>query len=182
VALAKGTKLVDINAGKSMPKIARAQAEVQKWVESARIADLTTENVQRALATLIDAGRFLQTANHHRRAVKSFAKWLHDTHRVRDVVLRGVAGYNAKEDPRHDRRTVSLDELRRLIDATQRGPAHCRVNGQARALAYRLAAATGLRYAELRSIVPEAFDWQAPSVTVAAGYTKNGQTAMQPPS
>jgi hypothetical protein len=28
-----------------------------------------------------------------------------------------VAGYNVKEDPRLERRTVSVDELRRLIEA-----------------------------------------------------------------
>jgi len=128
---------------------------------------------------LVDAGRSLQTANHHRTAIKSFTKWLHDTHRVREVILRGACGYNVREDVRHDRRTVSIDELRQLIDAAQRGPVRCGMSGQARALAYRLAASTGLRYAEIASIKPESFDWSAPSVCVAAGYTKNGQVATQ---
>ena len=39
---------------------------------------------------------------------------------------------------------------------------------------------TGLRYEEIASITPEAFDWRSPSVTVAAAYTKNGQTATLP--
>jgi hypothetical protein len=37
-----------------------------------------------------------------------------------------------------------------------------------------------LTYAEISSIVRESFDWNAPSVTVAACYTKNGQTATLP--
>ena len=53
-------------------------------------------------------GRSLQTCNHHRNAIKSFVKWLYETHRIRENILRGVAGFNVKEDPRHERRTVSL--------------------------------------------------------------------------
>ena len=34
--------------------------------------------------------------------------------RMRDNPLHGVTGYNAKEDRRHDRRTISLDELLKL--------------------------------------------------------------------
>ena len=54
------------------------------------------------------------------------------------------------------------------------------MTGPARSLCYRLAVATGLRYSEIASITPESFDWKAPSVTVAAAYTKNGQTATLP--
>ncbi len=54
------------------------------------------------------------------------------------------------------------------------------MSGHARALCYRLAVATGLRYEEIANVTPESFDWKAPSVTVAAAYTKNGQTATLP--
>ena len=54
------------------------------------------------------------------------------------------------------------------------------MTGPARSLCYRLAAATGLRYSEIASIMPESFDWEAPSVTVAACYTKNGDPATLP--
>lgn len=91
-----------------------------------------------------------------------------------------MTGFNAKEDRRHDRRTVSLEDLRRLMDVTQSGGSAMGLTGPERALCYRLAVATGLRYSELASILPESFDWTAPSVTVAAGYTKNGQTATFP--
>ena len=54
------------------------------------------------------------------------------------------------------------------------------MTGEARQLCYGLAVATGLRYAEIGSITPESFDWEAPSVTVAAAYTKNGDPATFP--
>src|SRR5262249_60866453 len=80
----------------------------------------------------------------------------------------------------HDRRTISLDELQRLIEAAERGPRHIRMTGPMRALCYRLAVATGLRFSEIGSIVPRSFDWQAPSVTIKAAYTKNGDPATLP--
>ena len=54
--------------------------------------------------------------------------------------------------------------------------------GPARALRYRLAATTGLRYTELKSMPLKSFDFHAehPTVRVQAGYTKDGQTAVLP--
>ena len=92
----------------------------------------------------------------------------------------GLTGYNAKEDRRHDRRTLSLDELTRLIEVAERGPDFQAMTGPARALCYRLAASTGLRYSEIASIRPASFDWKAPSVTIEAAYTKNGDPATLP--
>jgi hypothetical protein len=68
-------------------------------------------------------GQSLSTCNHYRTAIRAFAKWCYDTHRTREDALRGVRGYNAKEDRRHDRRTISLDELQRLIAVAEGGPA-----------------------------------------------------------
>jgi hypothetical protein len=47
---------------------------------------------------------------------------------------------------------------------------------------YVVACTTGLRTEELATLTPESFDLDAdpPTVTVAAGYTKNGQLAVQP--
>jgi integrase len=184
VALIKGARLVDIEPSKPATKegVARAAAELQKWVVSARLSDLATEHVQRALARLTAEGRSLQTASHHRNAIKSFAKWLYDTHRTREVGLRGLAGFNVKADPRHERRTISLDELRKLIEAARTGEPFKSMTGPMRSLCYRLAVGSGLRYSELASIAPESFDWDASpaTVTVLAGFAKNGQKATLP--
>jgi integrase len=181
VALVKGRSLSEIdtsnNARRTEGKAAaRALAEACK---SARLDDLTEESVQRALATLKDAGRSLATCNHHRVAIKSFSIWCHGTHRIREDQLRRVTGFDATTDLRHDRRTLSLDELQKLITITEHGPDVWGLAGEIRALCYRLAVATGLRYSEIAEIRPESFDWEAPSVTVIGRYTKNGQTATQ---
>jgi integrase len=149
-------------------------------IAPARLSDLTTEGVQGAIGKLKDKGLSLQSCNHYRAAIRTFSKWCHDTHRTREHLLRGVKGFNAKEDRRHDRRTVSLDELQRLIAVAEQGPVVLGVAGPIRALCYRLAIATGLRYSEIASIRPNSFDWKAPSVVVTPSYTKNGQNAVMP--
>ena len=89
---------------------------------------------------------------------------------------------NVKEDRRHDRRTLAVDELRRLIDTAHRGPDYRKMTGPTRALCYRLAVATGLRFAEIASITADSFDLDGdrPTVSVTAGYTKNGEPATLP--
>ena len=134
------------------------------------------------LLQLKSEGRSNATANHHRNAIRSFAKWLYDTHRVREPILRGTKGYNVKEDPRHDRRTISVDELRLLVEAARTGKPFRSMTGPMRELCYRLAVASGLRYSEIGSIEPESFDWNASpaTVTIKAAYAKNGSTATLP--
>jgi hypothetical protein len=96
--------------------------------------------------------------------------------------LAGVTGFNVKEDRRHDRRTLGVEELRHLIEVAQSGPSWRKMTGPARALCYRLAVGTGLRYSEIESITPESFNWKGnpATATVAAGYTKNGEPATLP--
>ncbi len=118
VAILMGAKLSEIEPASNAKRvgIAIAEANLTKWVASARLFDLIAERVQKALATLKTEGRSLATCNHHRAAIKAFSKWCDETSRTREDVLRGVKGFNAKEDRRHDRRTVSLDELHRLVE------------------------------------------------------------------
>jgi integrase len=181
VALFRGAPLADIEpANSSADERARAAARLADWTAPARLSDLTAERVQAALATLREAGRSLATCNHHATAICGFGKWCFKTHRLKEHPLRDVERFNADEDRRHDRRTISLDELQRLIEAAERGPQHVRMTGPMRALCYRLAVATGLRFSEIGSILPGSFDWQAPSVTIKAGYTKNRDPATLP--
>ena len=147
-----------------------------------RLTDLDPERVQEALKALCDEGLSLQTVNHHRTAIRAFSKWCWKSGRTRTDCLAGVTGFNAKEDRRHDRRTLGVDESRVLIEAAHSGPPWRKMTGPTRALCYRLAVGTGLRYAEIASITRESFDWMASPATVmvAAGYTKNGEPATLP--
>jgi site-specific recombinase XerC len=184
IALLKGAPLVNIEADRKATdeRRAAALAAFRRRVGMARTGDLTTEGAQGALASLIASGRSHQTANHHRGAIRSFFRWLFESHRVRKIPLRGLAGYNAEEDPRHVRRTLSLEELRRLIDAAESGQPFKSMTGPMRALCYRRAVASGLRYEVTGSIRPGSFGWRASAATatVKAGDSRNRQTCTLP--
>lgn len=170
------------NTEKHAAQHAMRAGRVLEMAEIKRLGELTPSRVQEVLAALGRGGLSLGTLNHHRAAVRGFTRWLCKDGRLRHDPLAGVVGYNAKEDRRHDRRTIGVEELRRLIAAAEAGPMHRRMSGPARALCYRLAVATGLRYAEIQSVTPAsfAFDSDPATVTVAAGYTKNGEPAALP--
>lgn len=89
---------------------------------------------------------------------------------TRDDPSRGVKGINVREKRRHERRTLTEDELARLIRSAETGPARFGMSGPFRAMAYRLAAATGLRLCELRALTPASFDraGDEPSVSLPA--------------
>lgn len=158
-----------------------SRARLSKAIARARLSHLTGEAVQSALGRLRAAGWSAQTCNHYRTSARAFAHWCRLTGRLNSDPLIGVSGYNVKEDRRHDRRTLSVDEMRRLIQAAHDGPVVAKLDGATRALCYRLAAATGLRYEELSSLTPESFNLgESPTVTVLAGYCKDGETATQP--
>lgn len=180
-ALSLGAELRAIDPPKTATLDERDQADsiINETLKNRRLNDLNAERVQTALATLKADGRSNETVNHHRTAIRSFAKWCSDTNRLASNPLARVTGFNAAADRRHDRRTIGIDELRRLIATAENGPDYRRMTGPARALVYRVAASTGLRYAEIGSLTARSFNLAAnpATVTVTAGYSKNGQTA-----
>ncbi len=184
VALSDGASLAEIDTPRTAKATERAEyaSRLADRVQSARLVDLTRDRVQAALAALRAAGRSLATCNAHRTAIRGFSRWAWKDGRFSEDVLAGVQGFNAAEDRRHDRRTLGLDELRNLVAAAQGGPPHQEMTGEARALCYRLAVATGLRFSEIKSVMPGSFRLASdrPTVTVAAGYTKNGEPARLP--
>jgi hypothetical protein len=178
VAVMLGARPDDID-GKTMTREQQkeARALVTRLTAKVRLSDLTADRAQAAIATLRDSGRSLLTCNHYRACARAFMQWAWKDSRVRDNPMIALEGYNAKEDPRHQRRTISVEELRALISAAEHGPVVMGMTGHARALCYQLAAASGLRHGfqhgqprkELASITSESFDWEANQLTIPAG-------------
>ena len=77
VALAKGASLASVVPPKRITTTAREvfADRVGGIVQSARLADLTADRVQTALASLRDSGMSLQSVNHHRAAIRGFSRW-----------------------------------------------------------------------------------------------------------
>ena len=115
-----------------------------------------------------------QTFNFYIAAIKQFCRWMVKDRRATESPVAHLDGLNVKTDRRHDRRALAVDELVRLLDVTVNGPERCGMQGEERLMLYWLAAETGLRSKELRSLSRQSFDLDGDqaTVTVRAGYSK----------
>jgi integrase len=122
------------------------------------------------------------TFNAYLVALKTFCTWMvHEGRALRSPVDH-LEGPNVRVDPRHARRALAIEELRRLLQAARQGPVVLGMSGQARALLYRLAVETGLRASELASLTAASFDLCSPSptVAVAAAHSKRRRQDVLP--
>jgi len=132
-------------------------------------------------AGLKDLGEIsAQTYNFYLQVVKQFCKWMVQDGRADKSPVEHLQAITVRTDRRHDRRSLEPDEIRRLLEATQAAGKHFGMTGYQRALLYRLAAETGQRRNELKSLKKSSFDFENYTVTVEAGYTKNKKPAVLP--
>lgn len=119
-------------------------------------------------------GRSIQSRNFYLQAAKQFCRWMVRNARASSNPLEHLGRSNVATDRRHDRRALSIDELRRLLDAATVAPERFGMSGAERALVYRLAVESGLRASELRSLSRGAFTFgrKMATVTVEAGSSK----------
>ena len=113
-------------------------------------------------------------------ALKSFAYWMVQEDRASESPIRHLKCLNVKLDQRHQRRGLGPDEIRLLLETTKAQPERFGMSGYERALLYRLAAETGLRRNELRTLTIGAFDFAGHTVSVKAEHTKNHKDAVLP--
>jgi site-specific recombinase XerC len=181
VALVHGARLDDIEGGRSVEGQRQAADNLAKCLRSARLTNLNSDDIQAALDTLISAGWALQTVNHYRAAIRAFCFWAVGK-RMKSNPMNDVKGYDAEKDQRHVRRTLTDDELARLIESARTGPERYGMSGELRAMSYRVASDTGFRVAELRSLTPDSFRLTSlkPTIYLVAASTKNGKPADQP--
>jgi integrase len=154
------------------------EAKVLAW------ADLTAEKVRTVLQsrrTNASKSMSTTTANHHARAIKMLARWMHKSGRAGSDVLLSLSMFKALpgEQSRCERRALTPDEARTLLETTHGAAQHHGMTGAERSLLYRLAIETGLRASELASLTRSSFDLrsQSPMVRLPAGDTKNRRAA-----
>src|SRR5262249_6618289 len=134
-----------------------------------------------ALLALRGRGRGVRTSNFYLAAVKAFCRWLVKDRRLADNPLAHLAGGNERLDRRHDRQTLSPDQLAAILAAALASPRTFRgLTGADRHALYHCAMGTGFRAGELAVLRPESFhlDADPPTATVPAAYTKNGRLAV----
>jgi integrase len=193
------------DTSKHVSRTVRALTRLLDLAKVASVADLAPDRIRGSLGRLADARTSkpasARTRNFHLQALKAFATWLHHCGRIEEFP-RGLAAIkpgNEREDRRKVRRALTRDELARLLVAAEqgdpieagRGPRKATlaakgpprmITGPERAALYRLAAGTGFRADELRTLTPERFhlEGEQPTITVLACYSKNGKEAVQP--
>ena len=125
----------------------------------------------------------LATCNAHIRSLKGFSRWLWKQRLTPEDALLDLGLHNAATDRRHVRRKMGADEVQWLLDVTeQRTRREHGADGPTRAMCYRVAAGTGFRANELRSLSIDSFDLDAdpPTCTVEAAFSKRRREDVQP--
>ncbi len=183
---------VELKTGRASAAFAacgfRLWGEIAASKLQAHLADLRVDS--KAADGTIRRGISNQTFNFYLQACQQFARWMMHDGRASESPLTHLQGLNVKTDRRHDRRAMSPDELRWLLDVTENGYSKPGDDGkpvvivaaaerfgmtpEARARVYRLAAESGLRSNEIRSLSRASFALAGdePSVTVGAAYSK----------
>jgi integrase len=134
-----------------------------------RYADLERESIRQHLAGLDLSD---QTRAHWFAALRQFVRWMLSSGRATFNPLQGLKPATVTER-KYRRRALSEAELRLLVKTTTAGSEYRGVPGRERALAYLLAASTGLRAAEVRSLTAGSFSLgKRPTVTAGATNSK----------
>jgi len=124
-----------------------------------------------------------RTSNYYLQAFGQFIRWLIREGRLHDNPISRIrpASINSSNITL-ERRALSPDEMRIFLRATKDGPAFRGMDGPTWAILFQVAAETGYRWNELRSLRRASFALTAtpPVAILAASDTKNGQDAIQP--
>ena len=123
-----------------------------------------------------------RTRNSYVAAIRQFVKWLVDSDRLPYCKHAKNLAKVEQTTKVVKRRAASEVELRSILKAAKAGDIVEGLTGERRYWLYRVAAATGFRASELRSLTPSNFKLRdaTPIIVVAGAYTKNKKVANQP--
>ncbi len=141
----------------------------------------SVEEVAREIMETDDIGH--RTYNHYIQAVDQFCNWMVKTKRASSNPLAGLERLNTEVDIRHPRRALDPEEMNMLVESARTSGAKVQAyTGEQRARVYIFSYLTGLRRAEMASIVPTSFDLDAeqPTVRVKAAFSKRRRTDVLP--
>ncbi|HUT95671.1 MAG TPA: site-specific integrase [Thermoguttaceae bacterium] len=172
----------DDTAKRAMEVVGKAR-RICEGCRFAFYSDISASKVQGYLAALRDGGEGIsvQTSNHYLQAIKQFCLWMVKDRRASESPVAHLSRMNVKVDRRHDRRSLTAEELSRLLVTTSNGRKHHCLTGRARAMLYRVAMETGFRRNELSTLATSRFDFDGPhaAAAVEARDAKNRKPTVQ---
>ncbi len=159
----------------------RARAVV-KGCGFERYSDIVPGRVLQYLADRRAGGLSAQSSNFYLQSFKAFCLFMVRERRATESPVAHLEGVNVKTDRRHDRRALTVEEARRLLEAARCGPVRYGMTGADRVALYMTAMESGLRWAELRSLTRASFNLDATpaTATVEAGYSKHRRADVLP--
>jgi len=168
--------------GNTVKHVELTLSRVRAVVEGCRFAvwgDISASRVELFLAGLQEGEEALaaQTANYYLASMKQFCGWMVNDGRAAESPL---AHLQKKRTEKARQRALEPDELRRVLEVTANGPDCYGMTGFARAMLYRLAAESGLRSNELRSLRVSSLDLGKRTVRIASGSAKNRRESVLP--
>ncbi len=163
--------------------IKREVAKITKvfdYCNFCKLSDITLDRVQRYLNSRIEEGRRARTVNSDLVAMKTFCNWAVYVERMAENPLVRLRKLKISGECR---RALTHDEYMTFLAATETGGDFRCMSGKDWALLFRLAAETGYRWNELRSLVRAQFhdlESETPSVSIKGEDTKNDRDHIQP--
>jgi integrase len=135
------------------------------------LSDLVPSVVERALAEMRRGEKNIsaRTSNFYLGALKQFCRWMEREGRAVGSAVTHMRKLKVEADQRHQRRALTVEELRLILATARNGEEVCGMPGRERALVYQVAVETGLRASELGSLIPTSFDFEASPATVSVG-------------
>jgi integrase len=166
-------------------QVVEASAKVQRIASNcgwSYLGDIAAAGFDRWRMERKTAGISHATLNHYLTVLKTFCNWLVREKRILENPVSYIAKLNAAVDRRLERRAFTLDELQRLLAAAEAGKHHHGLSGHERALLYRMAVETGLRWSELYSLAKSSFNFtgDTATVTIKARSAKNRKDDILP--
>ena len=162
-----------------------AVKRVETLLEKAAIENLTDisgSRISTALGQLRDAGMAERTIGHYTRCVKGFTRWAWRNGLCADdpLAVLSVKVSVPMAERKHIRRPFSAEELRQLLAYTKAAPTRWNMTGIDRRMLYMVAAGTGFRANELRSLTLQSFKLDEPAIALSGTAAKNGKDVLQP--
>jgi len=142
--------------------------------------DIDANAVYTYLSDMRKDGLGQRSFNYYLKAAKQFCKWMIKEQRATAPSPLEHLSCIKQTEKRRQRRAIAVDQVRKLLAATQTAPERYGLTGPERALLYRLAIESGLRAAELRSLTKSSFDFSNCTITLLAAYSKRKRQDVLP--
>lgn len=174
----------DLDAGGHAPMyVSNTDAWIRSVIGGAKakyFAELTPSAVQGYLGQLAEDGLSPRTINNYLAAIQGFCNWAVKDKRLPASPLVGMARRTVAVDLRRRRRSLTIEDLGKLVDIAQGQPPIQNTSGPVRAMAYLLAGYLGLRRSEVGGLRLSDVDFDAQTITVRAAVSKNKRLAVLP--